>query len=374
MIGFGGVDPDGVVVGVLVFARLSRVERFAAVAGDMKEHVDLVHLVGVDRRGKQFLVVVRAGAARHVAVAAFPGAAPVGGTVKTLVFGVGGVVLGGFDGGVDEGGVGGGDGEADLAQVARRETLAELGPGGAAVGGGVDARAGAAAHEGPHVAATLIGGGVDRVGIVGGENGAGDTGVIVRFQADLPAGTTVSGREQAAFAARRPQRTLRRDMNGAAVTGVDEDVGDVFGGVQAHVVPRRAAIEAAIHAGAPGHMAAADRLAGADPHRFGTVGVDGDAADRIRLLMLEDRRPCRACVGGLPHAARTDRHVPGRRSVWVHGHIGDAAAHQGRADAAEAEPAKGPGDGGGFAAHMRARLGDGCDATLNSDAEISQGF
>ena len=53
----------------------------------------------------------------------------------------------------------------------------------------------------------------------------------------------------------------------------------------------------------------------------------------------------------------------------MHGQVGDAAAHEGWADASEAEPAKGPADRGGFAPHVKARLGDGCDATLNSKAE-----
>jgi hypothetical protein len=177
----GRIDPDDVVVGVLVLAGLGRFERRAAVGRHMQEHIDLIHLRRVDGGGEELLVVVRPGAAGDVAAAAFPRAAPVGGAVAAPILRVGWIVFGRFDRGVDDRRVGGGDGEADLAEVVVRsgETDGCFRPSAAAIGRRVDARARTAAHVRLHRSAALKGGGHERVGVVGRQRDRRDAGVGV---------------------------------------------------------------------------------------------------------------------------------------------------------------------------------------------------
>ncbi len=73
----GRVDPQGMVVAVLVVAGLEGLHRRAAVSGDMEEDVHLVDPVGVEGRGLELLVIVGAGAAGDVVVLPLPALAPV---------------------------------------------------------------------------------------------------------------------------------------------------------------------------------------------------------------------------------------------------------------------------------------------------------
>ena len=66
------VNPQGVVVAVLLASGAEVVEGRAAVAGDMEEDIHLIHEIGILGRGFDLLVVVRTGSARQVGVAPCP--------------------------------------------------------------------------------------------------------------------------------------------------------------------------------------------------------------------------------------------------------------------------------------------------------------
>ncbi len=173
----GGVDPHHVVVAVLGRSVVEAGEGGAAVRGHVEEDVDLVHAIGIDGRGEQFLVVVGPGPPGQVLVASGPGVTPVGRAVEAAL-----VRFGRLDGGVDQVWIGRGDGQADAPHLALGQAGGDPPPGGAPVRRAMDARARAAAAERPRPPPTLVGGGDQDVGVVGGEDDAGHPGVVVDGQ------------------------------------------------------------------------------------------------------------------------------------------------------------------------------------------------
>ena len=149
-----------------------------------------------------------------------------------------------------------------------------------------------------------------------------------------PVAAAIARLVEASLAARGPQRALHRRKNHVRVARVDAYHADVFGPGQTQVVPVFAAVATAVDACAVGDVPPADVFTGADPDRMRIVRIDRDAADRIGVFVVEDRRPGRAAVDGLPDAARADADVPGALLGRVDRDVGDPAGHQGRADAA----------------------------------------
>ena len=115
---------------------------------------------------------------------------------------------------------------------------------------------------------------------------------------------------------------------------------------KAHPLPGAAGVAAAVDPVPPADMAPADVLPGADPDHVGVFGVESDLADRVGGLVLENGRPGGAGVGGLPDPARAGGHVPGARNGGMDRDIGDAAAHQAGADAAQRQRGGGLGQRG----------------------------
>ena len=201
------------------------------------------------------------------------------------------------------------DGQADAAQVLGGQAGLELRPGGAAVGRFVDGALRAAVDQRPDVPAALVGGGEQHVGVARIEDDVGDAGVLADGQHLLPGLAAVGGLVQAAVAARPPERSLGGDVDDVGVARVDDDLADVLGLLQAHVLPDLAAVVGAVDAVAVADAALAVVLAGADPDDVRVLRDRGRRADRIRAFVVEDRRPGGAGVGGLPDAARGDGDV-----------------------------------------------------------------
>ena len=126
-------EAHGVVVAVLVLFG-DAAPGLAAVVGGPQARVHLVDAVEDVGVGEDLLIVVRAGAAADVGIALLPALAAVGRPVEALL------LRPGLDRGVDDARVEGGDGQADLADVARRQADRELAPGLAGVDALVDAR------------------------------------------------------------------------------------------------------------------------------------------------------------------------------------------------------------------------------------------
>ena len=123
VVGVRGIDPERVVVAVLGVARLEDVEGGAAIPRDVHEDIHLVDDVRVRRRRLDLLVVVRAGAARDVAVALRPALTAVGAPIEPAL------LVARLDRRVHESRVSSGHGEADLPLVALREPGGDRPPG-----------------------------------------------------------------------------------------------------------------------------------------------------------------------------------------------------------------------------------------------------
>jgi hypothetical protein len=124
---------------------------------------------------------------------------------------------------------------------------------------------------------------------------------------------------------------------------VDEDLADVLGGLEPHVLPALAPVLALVDAVAVADAALRVVLAGAHPHHVRVVRVDRHAADRVGALAVEDGRPGGAGVLRLPHAAGGGRQEPPPVVRGVDGDVDDPAGRHGGADAAQLEAAPGVG-------------------------------
>src|SRR5207302_1158493 len=133
------------------------------------------------------------------------------------------------------------------------------------------------------------------------------------------------------------QRSLGGDVDDAGVARVEEDLADVLGLFQADLLPALAAVKGLVDAVAVADRALAVVLAGADPDDARVLGVEGDIADRVGALVVEDGGPGDAGVGGLPDATRADGREVVAAVARVDGQANDPAGEQGRPDGAELE-------------------------------------
>ena len=107
---------------------------------------------------------------------------------------------------------------------------------------------------------------------------------------------------------RAPPRTAR-----FGVLRIDDDLRDLLRVAQAEVRPRLAGVGGLVDAVAGRQVGPLLRLAGADVDDVGIRGRHRQRADRAGGLLVEDRQPGAAGVGGLPHAAVDDADVEGVR-------------------------------------------------------------
>src|SRR6185312_14898537 len=111
----------------------------------------------------------------------------------------------------------------DASDVVLRQTVRELRPGLAGVGGLVDAALGTTANHLSNGSSTLVRGGVQKVGILDVEHDVADAGVRTDRQHRIPGGSAVSGLVESPLTAGRPQRALRRNVNDVGIARVDDD-------------------------------------------------------------------------------------------------------------------------------------------------------
>ena len=329
VIGVGGVDPQDVVVHVLVLLT-DLAEGLAAVLGDLHpgvHRVDACFDLGID---EELLVVLRPAGDVRAALLPQPPLVDRAEEAARLV--------GCFDDGIDDVGLRRSDGEADPPHVFLGEPVFQFLPRRPAVRRLPDPRTGSAVDQGPDVAASLVARGVEDVGVAGVAHDVGHSRVLVHGEDRLPRLAAVSRLVQAAVPSRRPERPLSGHQHAARIARVDEDLRDVLGILEPQVLPRHAAVVRPVDAVAVRDAALRVVLAGADPDRQRVLRVERHAADRVRPLVVEDRGPRRAGVDRLPDIPRRGRHVADRVVLRVDGDVGDAPRDHRRPYAAEGEP------------------------------------
>ena len=302
VVGVVGVDPDRVVVHVLVALAEVR-PGLARVVRHLQEDVHRVEPLVVLRVDEDLLVVH--GAAGDVVAALLPALAAVRGAEGPARL-VGGR---GLDERVEGVGLGGGDREPDAAHLLLGEAARHLLPRLPAVRRLVDARPGAAVDEGEDVAPALVGSGHQGVRVAGVHDDVGHARVLVDGQHGIPGLPAVRRLVEAAVAAGAPERALRGDVDDVRVLRVDEDLADVLGGLQADVLPALAAVLALVDAVAVADAPLRVVLPRAHPHDVRVAGVDrhGCRSSRSPRRRRPASRSCRRCRS----ATRRPRRPPG---------------------------------------------------------------
>src|SRR5262249_21968385 len=130
-----------------------------------------------------------------------------------------------------------------------------------------------------------------------------EAGILVDELHLRPGLAAVGGLVDAALLVRRPEVAQRRDVHDVGVLRVDDDAADVARLLETDVLPGLAAVGGLVHAVAPRDAVARVVLAGADPHDVGVGRRHRDGTDAQGRLVVEDRLPAVAAVGGLPDAA-----------------------------------------------------------------------
>ena len=122
-----------------------------------------------------------------------------------------------------------------------------------------------------------------------------------------------------------PKRPVSGHINGLWIFRMKADHADVFARSQPHIFPGLAAIAALVYSIAVGHTSLVIVLAGAHPDLVAVVRIDGHTSRGKTLLSVEDWRPARRVVRGLPDTRRGRGQINDVAVLRVHSHICDPA-------------------------------------------------
>ncbi len=148
---------------------------------------------------------------------------------------------------------------------------------------------------------------------------------------------------------------LCRQQHQVGILGIDEDRRNLFGVVEAQVLPRLPGIAGFVNAVAFVDAAAGDQVPHADVDHVRVGRSDFDCSDRGRFRdRVEDRRPRLAGAGGLPDAAE-------RQADVVDAGLADCAGDRGDSAGAE-RPEIAPDEAGEQARRHRATDAGGSGA------------
>ncbi len=111
------------------------------------------------------------------------------------------------------------------------------------------------------------------------------------------------------------------DEDALGVLGIDDDGGNLLAVAQAGVLPSPAAVGGFVDSISGREIGALEPFAAADVDDVGVGRGHSDAADGASGLVVEDRLPGAAGVGGLPNTAVVDADV---KQVRPAGHAGRA--------------------------------------------------
>ena len=297
-VGIIGVDPEVLVI-VAAGRTLDAGPRFAGVGGapgDGAGAVDDVGVFGVDADDGEVAATDAADGA-GVGGDGGPGGAGVGAAIDLHAAGRG-------DGGIEASGVAGGDGDVGLAGVGG-EAAGQFVPGAAAVGGFVESAVGAVVGvaEFPGRLAAFPESCVDGVGVGGVDGDVGSAGVFVDIEDFVPGDAAIGGAEDAAFGISAVGVSEDGCEEAVLIAGVDGEGGDLLAVAEAEVGPAFAGVDGFVDAVADREVGALEAFAAGDVDKVGIGGGDGDGADGLGGLVVEDGEPGAAVVVGFPDAA-----------------------------------------------------------------------
>src|SRR5262249_52362646 len=161
--------------------------------------------------------------------------------------------------------------------------------------------------------------------------------VLADLQDRLPCPPAIRGLVEAPVASRSPQRTLGGDEHDIRVARIDKDLSDVLRIQQAQRLPGRTTIRTLVNAVAEAATALRLVLPCAEPDDIGVLRVEGDAADRVRAVVVEDRLPGQPAVRRLPNASGRRGNVPDAAVARINSDIRDAAGGKVRTEVPQRE-------------------------------------
>ncbi len=245
-------------------------------------------------------------------------------------------------------------------------------PGGAAVVAGEEAGARPAGPEGPRPAPELPHAGEELLRVRGVDRQVAGAGLLVDVEDLLPGLPAVRGLEDAALRVLPPLAPQGGDPGDVGIGRMEDDAGDVLGAVEPHVGPGLAGVERAVDAVADRGAVAQVPLAGAHPDDVRVPLEDGDGADRVHRLVVEDRQPGEAAVPRLPDAARGGPDVDRLRIGLDPFDRRDPAAHRRRPDRAGPHPGQPIGvEGGSLVLRGEERGGEEPQERQDSDGSAT---
>ena len=152
-------------------------------------------------------------------------------------------------------------------------------------------------------------------------------GVLVDEQHAIPFYAAVFRAIHAALLLRPRRAAECADVHEIRIRRMHDDLADASHFFEADVLPRRAGVGRFVDAVAH-HVRVADRprFAGTGPHDARVGWRNGQCADRLHALIIEDRPEGARAVGGLPDAARRRAEVVRRRVARDTRHGSDAPA------------------------------------------------
>ena len=218
------------------------------------------------------------------------------------------------------------------------KAAAGLGPRLAGIDGAPQRALRSAVDHAEVAALALVRGGQQDVGILGIHDHVGAAGVFADFDEALrPCLAAIGGFVEAALAAAFPERPRRRDVDHIRIARVHHDTRDVLGCLEAHVLPGAAGVFALVDAIAKGDAALVVVFAGAHPDNRRILGIDGDGADGVGAVGIEDRRPGSAVVVREEDAAGSfgDQIMAG--TIGKDGELRHAAGDESGSDIAHAQ-------------------------------------
>ena len=236
------IHPDDVVVDVHG-SLPKRLERLGPIVRDLKDHIGKVDPLRVGRIGEDVAVVHRA---LVVVGALLPGDAVVGAAINPAL------AIRGLDVRVNEVRLGRSDGQTDAAELLAGKAGVDLRPRLASIGAAMDGALRAAIDEGEEGTAALIRRRDHDVRVPRIDDHVSHAGVLADLEDLLPRLAAVGRFVKTAISTRRPERPLRGHVDDVAVFRMNDDAPDVFGVLEAHVLPRLASVLRLVHAVAIG--------------------------------------------------------------------------------------------------------------------------